>query len=61
MENSWGDASGEKGYMVMTDAWMDEYCYQAVVEPSFVDSEVRDVLKQDPIVLPIWDPMGSLA
>ncbi|TGZ84557.1 peptidase C1B, bleomycin hydrolase [Ascodesmis nigricans] len=61
VENSWGDQSGEKGYMMMTDAWMDEYCYQAVVEPHFVDKEVHEVLKQEPIVLPLWDPMGALA
>lgn len=61
IENSWGETSGEKGYIVMTDRWMDEYCYQAVVLPEFVSEEIRDVLKQEPEVLPIWDPMGALA
>ncbi|KAH0604643.1 uncharacterized protein H6S33_006311 [Morchella sextelata] len=61
IENSWGADSGEKGYLVMSDDWMTEYCYQAVVDPAFVSKEILDVLKQDPIVLPIWDPMGSLA
>jgi len=61
VENSWGEAVGEKGYFVMTDRWMDEYCYQAVVDPSFVSKEVLAVLKQDPVVLPLWDPMGALA
>ena len=61
VENSWGDASGEKGYLVMTDAWMDEFVYQAVVSPEFVNDEVKDVLKQNPIKLKLWDPMGSLA
>jgi len=61
IENSWGEASGEKGYLVMSDAWMDEYVFQAVVDPSFVGREILEVLKQDPIVLPVWDPMGALA
>lgn len=61
VENSWGDASGEKGFLVMSDDWMSEYCYQAVVDPAFVSKAILDVLKQDPIPLPLWDAMGSLA
>ncbi|KAH0495585.1 hypothetical protein TgHK011_009124 [Trichoderma gracile] len=61
VQNSWGTAAGERGWFVMSDAWMDEFVYQAVVDPRFVDKEVRDVLKQEAIVLPLWDPMGSLA
>ncbi|KFY62674.1 hypothetical protein V496_04454 [Pseudogymnoascus sp. VKM F-4515 (FW-2607)] len=61
VQNSWGEASGEKGWFVMSDEWMDEFTYQAVVDPRFVSKEVREVLKQDPKVLPLWDPMGELA
>ncbi|KAF3941828.1 hypothetical protein ABW19_dt0209536 [Dactylella cylindrospora] len=61
VQNSWGEDSGEKGWFVATDKWMDEFCYQAVVSPEFVSKEVADVLKQEPIVLPLWDPMGALA
>lgn len=61
IENSWGDSRGEKGYLVMTDEWMDEYVYQVVTSKEFVTKEVADVLKQDPLVLPLWDPMGALA
>jgi bleomycin hydrolase len=61
VENSWGTEVGKDGYFVMADRWMDEYCYQAVVDPSFVSKEIRAVLKQDPVVLPLWDPMGALA
>ncbi|KAI9737456.1 MAG: hypothetical protein M1834_009611 [Cirrosporium novae-zelandiae] len=59
--NSWGDKAGSKGYFVMSDKWMDEFVYQAVVDPSFVGKEVKDVLGQQPTVLPLWDPMGALA
>ncbi|KAH6647087.1 peptidase C1-like family protein [Truncatella angustata] len=61
VQNSWGTDVGEKGWFVMSDAWMDEFTYQAVVDPRFLTREVKDVLKKEPIVLPLWDPMGSLA
>lgn len=61
VQNSWGEAAGEKGWFVMTDKWMDEFCYQVVVDPGFVSQEIRDVLDQEPTVLPLWDPMGALA
>ncbi|EEA26678.1 bleomycin hydrolase [Talaromyces marneffei ATCC 18224] len=61
VQNSWGEGAGDKGWFVMTDKWMDEFVYQAVVDPRFVSKETRNVLKQDPIVLPLWDPMGALA
>jgi len=61
VQNSWGEDAGEKGWFVMSDRWMDEFVYQAVIDPRFVSKEVRDVLLQEPLVLPLWDPMGSLA
>jgi bleomycin hydrolase len=61
VQNSWGEGVGSDGWFVMSDKWMDEFVYQAVVEPRFVSQEVRNVLKQKPKVLPLWDPMGALA
>ena len=61
VENSWSEYAGTDGYFVMSDKWMDEFCYQAVVDPSVVDKGVRDILKQEAKVLPLWDPMGALA
>jgi hypothetical protein len=40
---------------------MDEFVYQAVVDPKFLSKDVRNVLNKQPIVLPLWDPMGALA
>ncbi|KAK5098658.1 bleomycin hydrolase [Exophiala xenobiotica] len=61
VQNSWGENAGSKGWFVMTDEWMDEFVYQVVVDPSVVENEVRDALKTEPMVLPLWDPMGALA
>ncbi|PSR83971.1 peptidase C1B, bleomycin hydrolase [Coniella lustricola] len=61
VQNSWGTEPGTEGWFVMSDAWMDQFVYQAVVDPKFLPKEVRDVLKKEPILLPLWDPMGSLA
>ena len=61
VENSWSETAGTDGYFVMSDKWLDQFVYQAVVDPSVLDKSVRDVLKQSPKVLPLWDPMGALA
>jgi len=61
VQNSWGTAPGKDGWFVASDKWMDEYTFQIVVEPRFVDRKVRDVLKGEKLVLPLWDPMGALA
>ncbi|KAJ5623868.1 hypothetical protein N7510_000177 [Penicillium lagena] len=39
VENSWGEGVGEKGWFVMTDRWMDEYTFQAVVDSNFVSAD----------------------
>ena len=35
VQNSWGDSVGSKGWFVMTDRWMDQFVYQAVVDPKY--------------------------
>lgn len=61
VENSWGDEVGKKGYFVMSDEWFDEFMYEVAIAKRFLPPEVLAILEQDPIVLPPWDPMGSLA
>ncbi|KAI1764925.1 peptidase C1B, bleomycin hydrolase [Hypoxylon sp. FL1150] len=61
VQNSWGPEQGAKGWFVMSDGWMDQFVYQAVVDPRFLAKKVRDVLGKEPVVLPLWDPMGALA
>ena len=61
VENSWGSDSGNSGYLMMTDEWFSEYVYEVVVDKCHVPQEIVDILQQDPVVLPPWDPMGALA
>ena len=57
VENSWGAGSGFQGTIIMTDEWFDEYMFRLVVDKKYVPSEVLDVLKEKPTMLPAWDPM----
>ncbi len=61
VENSWGDEKGDKGFFVMSDEWFDQYNYQVVIHKKHLSEEHQNQLKTKPIVLPPWDPMGSLA
>jgi bleomycin hydrolase len=61
VENSWGDENGQKGYYTMNDSWFDEYVFEIAVPRRVLPPELADRLGDEPIVLPAWDPMGSLA
>ena len=61
VENSWGDGNGVKGYYTMNDNWFDEYMFEIAAPAESLTETMREALKTQPIVLPAWDPMGSLA
>ena len=61
VENSWGDKVGEKEFFVMSDDWMEEFCYQIVVNKKYLPKDLQEILKEEPTVLAPWDPMGALA
>ncbi|NDV67655.1 aminopeptidase C [Dysgonomonas sp. 25] len=56
-ENSWGAASGNKGYLTFTDDWFDEYMFRLVIHRKYLDNKSLGSLKQKPVQLPIWDYM----
>lgn len=59
LENSWG-TKGHNGYLIMTDEWFDEYMFRLVLDKRFLDAKTLDILEQEPIKLPPWDPMFSM-
>ena len=61
VENSWGAKIGDRGYMCMMDGWFDEYLYEITVIKKYLSPELLKVLSTEPVVLPPWDPMGTLA
>ena len=61
VENSWGDTLGYNGFLVMSNSWFDKFVYQAVINKKYVNKKLLNIYNSDPIVLPPWHPMGTLA
>jgi bleomycin hydrolase len=45
----------------MNDSWFAEYMFEIAVPKSYLTADMQAALDLEPIVLPPWDPMGSLA
>lgn len=56
VENSYGNKANG-GHLIMTDKWFDEYLFRVVVNKKYITPEVAEALRQNPILLPPWDPM----
>jgi bleomycin hydrolase len=61
VENSWGSDKGKDGFYTMNDSWFGEYVFEIAARRDALPGELRRALDAPPIVLPAWDPMGSLA
>ena len=61
IENSWGTSNGINGYYVMSPSWFDRFVYQAVVMKKYLTEQEIKATEEEPIHLPPWDPMGTLA
>ena len=60
VENSWGTDVGNSGMFVMNQSWFEEYTYSVIIHRRFLPKDVMDILKQEPIQLPPWDPMYEM-
>jgi bleomycin hydrolase len=61
VENSWGSDRGKDGFYTMNDSWFDEYVFEIAARRSALPEELQQAVGTEPVVLPAWDPMGSLA
>jgi bleomycin hydrolase len=57
VENSWGAEVGKKGYFIMSDEWFSDNVYQLIVPKKYLSDKELAILKQDPVILPLWHPM----
>lgn len=56
VENSWGPGAND-GHLIMSDRWFDEYMFRLVVDRKYVPASILEILKQEPVRLPAWDPL----
>lgn len=61
VENSWGDEPGDSGFFTMDDQWFTDNVFEVVVPKTALPEGLAAAVDSEPIVLPAWDPMGTLA
>jgi bleomycin hydrolase len=61
IENSWGDKGEAKGFFLMKDSWFNHHMFEIAARKSSLPDDLQKAFEEEPIVLPPWDPMGSLA
>lgn len=57
VENSFGNRSGYKGKIILSDKWFDEFMFRIVAKKQYVPADIMKLLDQKPIKCPAWDPM----
>ena len=59
VENSWGNAVGDKGYWTMYDDWFERYVLVIIINRKHLSAADRKLLELEPVVLPSWDPLAA--
>lgn len=61
VENSWGPYFGDRGFLVMTDKWFEEYMLEVVINKKYLSKKIWENYKKKSHTLPPWDLLGTLA
>ena len=57
VENSWGDWSQQRGYLIMSDNWFREYMFRLVVNKKYVPEKILKLNEQEPVMVMPEDPL----
>ena len=59
VENSWGANYGEKGCLIMTNRWFNEYMFRLVVDKKYVPENLLKEFDSKPVTVMPEDPLFS--
>lgn len=59
VENSWGADYGQKGCLIMTNEWFNEFMFRLVVDKKYVSAKMLKQYEQKPIMVMPEDPLFS--
>ena len=57
VENSWGADYGQKGCLIMTNRWFNEYTFRLVVDKKYVPESILKASEQAPVMVMPEDPL----
>lgn len=57
VENSWGAAWGQKGCLIMSNEWFNEYMFRLVVNKKYVSKKLLKMAEQEPVMVMPEDPL----
>ena len=60
VENSWGADWGQKGCLIMTNEWFNEFMFRLVVDNKYVPENIMKMYNQKPIMLTPEDPLFGM-
>lgn len=60
VENSWGGDNGQKGCMIMTNRWFNEYMFRLVVDKRYVPENILNAAAQLPLMVMPEDPLFAV-
>ena len=55
VENSWGEKAGIRGYLVMDEAWFDNYAFEIISKKKYLNKEELQALNKEAIKLMPWE------